>query len=344
MSSATFAHALVDMLSSRGAAISPAFQARADRCKEAFHAAQQEADPAVRQAAMARTRVALQEANARLQDAQAAKAAFDTADRLAERVESPTHVEQVQAATEALSKALEAGRRLATACPDPLANIEVAVRSLPSSHTSESLLLLLAKARRDVALMRQETVSAEQHVAAFIANVDAWYGSVMQRVTGWYKRWSQFVLMVIASVIVVAANVDTISLASAFAHNKVLLAQISATAIEVVQQDPKAGADGMTRVSRASAAPGGIAADARRQAFIDLEAVLGWTTAKWAVLKNAPCEWLTKLAGLLLTIVAVSLGAPFWFETLSKMVNLRMSGALPAHPDKRSQHGNATHT
>ncbi len=37
--------------------------------------------------------------------------------------------------------------------------------------------------------------------------------------------------------------------------------------------------------------------------------------------------WLTKLMGLLITASAVSLGAPFWFDMLIKLVNLRMAGA-----------------
>ncbi|MXN75731.1 hypothetical protein GR157_13440 [Burkholderia sp. 4701] len=342
MPSGTFAHALVDMLASRGAAISPDLQEQAVRCKEALQAAQQVADPAARQAAVAQACAELQETNARLQDAQAVKAAFDVADRLANDVVSPSDVKQVQAAADALSKALDAGRRLAAASPDPLANIEAAVRSLPVSHTSESLLLLLANARRDVALMRQETVLAEQHVAAFIAHVDAWYVSVMHRVSGWYKRWSQTVLVSIAFAIVAAANADTISLASALAYNDALRAEMSAMAIEVVQPNPKSGADGMVPVSRLLAAPDKGAADVSRHALADLAAVLGWTRAELEKLAQ-PYLLVKKLVGLLLTIVAVSLGASFWFETLSKIVNLRMSGTRPADPDKRKPHGSATH-
>ena len=43
-----------------------------------------------------------------------------------------------------------------------------------------------------------------------------------------------------------------------------------------------------------------------------------------------PEDWLYKTLGLLITAIAVSLGAPFWFEMLNKLVNLRMSGKLPA--------------
>ncbi|MFQ6027733.1 MAG: hypothetical protein ACE5Q6_09600, partial [Dehalococcoidia bacterium] len=39
--------------------------------------------------------------------------------------------------------------------------------------------------------------------------------------------------------------------------------------------------------------------------------------------------WLIKLGGILFTAVAVSLGAPFWFDLLNKFVNLRSGGNKP---------------
>lgn len=42
--------------------------------------------------------------------------------------------------------------------------------------------------------------------------------------------------------------------------------------------------------------------------------------------------WAKKFIGLLLTIIAASLGAPFWFDLLNKAVNLRLTGQKP--PEK----------
>ena len=41
----------------------------------------------------------------------------------------------------------------------------------------------------------------------------------------------------------------------------------------------------------------------------------------------------SKLIGLSLTAVAISFGAPFWFDTLSKVARLRNSGAPPSASD-----------
>ena len=46
---------------------------------------------------------------------------------------------------------------------------------------------------------------------------------------------------------------------------------------------------------------------------------------------NAPgtSDWLIKLLGLAITIAAAALGAPFWFDALNRLVNLRNTGKIP---------------
>jgi hypothetical protein len=39
--------------------------------------------------------------------------------------------------------------------------------------------------------------------------------------------------------------------------------------------------------------------------------------------------FLSKLMGLLATGLAVSLGAPFWFDTLKRFLNVRSAGPVP---------------
>ena len=46
-------------------------------------------------------------------------------------------------------------------------------------------------------------------------------------------------------------------------------------------------------------------------------------------------EWLAKLLGLLITAFAVSLGAPFWFDTLNKFMNIRSAGSSPVEAPRR---------
>ncbi|MFZ4662932.1 MAG: hypothetical protein ACOYNY_38350 [Caldilineaceae bacterium] len=48
-------------------------------------------------------------------------------------------------------------------------------------------------------------------------------------------------------------------------------------------------------------------------------------------------DWGKKFAGFFLTIVALSLGAPFWFDLLGKLVNLRSTGKPPKEPNPPAQ-------
>jgi hypothetical protein len=43
--------------------------------------------------------------------------------------------------------------------------------------------------------------------------------------------------------------------------------------------------------------------------------------------------WIAKVIGILATMLAIMLGAPFWFDLLSKIVRLRGSGAPPPASD-----------
>jgi hypothetical protein len=42
-----------------------------------------------------------------------------------------------------------------------------------------------------------------------------------------------------------------------------------------------------------------------------------------------PSDWVIKVLGWIVTALAVSLGAPFWFDLLKKLVNIRSSGNQP---------------
>jgi hypothetical protein len=57
-----------------------------------------------------------------------------------------------------------------------------------------------------------------------------------------------------------------------------------------------------------------------------IEPVLGWNGVMHL---NDPVAWITRAVGWLVTVVAVSLGAPFWFDMLNKIVNVRWAARPP---------------
>jgi hypothetical protein len=55
--------------------------------------------------------------------------------------------------------------------------------------------------------------------------------------------------------------------------------------------------------------------------------LVGWTAQ---ALKAPDLEaWIMRIVGWVVTIIAVSIGAPFWFDVLNKFVNLRSAGRSP---------------
>jgi hypothetical protein len=147
----------------------------------------------------------------------------------------------------------------------------------------------------------------------------------MERVSGWYRRKVQIALTVIAAGLVLALNVDTVQVAShLWSDNSVRKAVVAAASTNAT-----AGAG-----SKACQTPGACI-DKVATTVGDLQSLqipLGWRTP------NQPRwdDWTwypSKLIGLVVTVAALSLGAPFWFDLLSKVARLRATGAPPPTTD-----------
>jgi hypothetical protein len=59
-----------------------------------------------------------------------------------------------------------------------------------------------------------------------------------------------------------------------------------------------------------------------------------WTKQLWTEKTLASGGlWLAALAGWLVTALAASLGAPFWFDTLNRIIDIRANGRAPEEKD-----------
>jgi len=148
-------------------------------------------------------------------------------------------------------------------------------------------------------------------------NVERWYDDAMDRVSGWYKRKAQLLIFVWALVVVCAVNADTIIIANTLARDSTLRASMVAMAESTVKE---------TQPQNAKEIAGQL-----KQLTNELGLPIGWSSEP-----NLPVsvprtvgDWVLKLMGLFLTTGAVSLGAPFWFDVLNKLVNIRSSGKRP---------------
>jgi hypothetical protein len=64
-----------------------------------------------------------------------------------------------------------------------------------------------------------------------------------------------------------------------------------------------------------------------------LARLIGWGPEESE--RNNPTDWLLRILGWLISIAAISLGAPFWFDTLNKFINIRSAGKSPDEAAKK---------
>jgi hypothetical protein len=157
--------------------------------------------------------------------------------------------------------------------------------------------------------------TANGDMAQVQANLEQWFNSAMDRVSGWYKRQTQVIIFVVALVITVAADVDSIRLANQLYRDPA--ARQSAVA--------RAGA-----LTKDAAAVETMKADQALASLDTMRLLNPWAGVRAGhglptlsdpgdILRHAGSSWL----GWLLTALAVSVGAPFWFDLLSRVMNLR---------------------
>lgn len=167
------------------------------------------------------------------------------------------------------------------------------------------------------ALLKQANGDAD----TFRHAVESQFNAVMDRASGWYKRYTQNVALVVATVFVLGANLDTIEMAST-------LASSPDTRLKLVEMAGRQWAD--VRISDNTASTKKAAENARKSYFQATEQLkangfqLGW--------KHYPTtlvDIISKVAGLLVSIVAISLGAPFWFSVLQRFMQVRATGVAP---------------
>lgn len=318
----------------------------ADQAKTAYDQALQASSAAPGDADLARktaqARNSINSINAAVKMLDARRAAIASA-------KNPREVKLLLTASATLKEALAYAREFAAQHPDPLGNIQEGLRKLPEGHTKETLLVLVDKTRREV-------TAIEHQAEAFRENLEGWFNNAMERVGGWYKRWTQRVLLCLAAIVVVISNADTVMLIQRLSKDNALRASLVAAAQDAVKTQPavklaEPTSEGMSPAP-AESQPGpstGMSGAPGLQAVLEaaenIKLPVGWSfdpnnREDPGYFESPELSWkfarwtFYKLFGLLVSILAVSMGAPFWFDTLNKFVNLRSTGTRPGETSK----------
>jgi hypothetical protein len=168
-------------------------------------------------------------------------------------------------------------------------DLETGINNLPDGDVKKSLLAVIQTCNSNI-------LQAQR-------NIEAWYDDTMQRVSGWYKKKTQLWTVIIAALLTLSANANTLQIAKTLWQSPTVRAQL------VAQAGNQASASQAGDLSR-------------------LGDVFGWGNEK--PLPWTASAWGDHLLGWFLSIVAISMGAPFWFDLLSKFMRVRNGGDAPA--------------
>jgi hypothetical protein len=215
---------------------------------------------------------------------------------------------------------------------DDIASLRAGVDGLPKTEIKRALAALIK--------------GTDATIATAQAKIEGWYNDVMDRVSGTYKRKTQVITVIVAFIITIFANADTLQIATRLWTDPTLRAKIVEEAKVRAQmprppdqvpeyQNPDNPKPDEPKVTKTAEDKSTITDEDRKA----LGQLISWAAEKQELEKKGFFEWLgwiiqTHFFGWLLTAIAVSLGAPFWFDTLNKFMNIRSAGKAPKEAPK----------
>jgi hypothetical protein len=179
---------------------------------------------------------------------------------------------------------------------------------IPSSSFARALIDLEQQGRvrspEIVAVLRSLAQETGEDIAALRANVETWFDSSADRMGGWYKRRTQLILFMLGYAAAVSMNINPIVIGSSLFQEADLRAAAVATAESFVAADSATRTSYQTNVQ-------------------ELHSLAAAGMPIGNHIKAVEASWFTMLLGWLITGLAVTLGAPFWFDLLSKFMQVR---------------------
>ncbi|HHG9062576.1 TPA: hypothetical protein ACPYW1_000125 [Citrobacter freundii] len=206
-----------------------------------------------------------------------------------------------------------------------MATIPAGVNSLPGT----------AESNRIKGILETLVAQAGNDAVSFRDAVAKQFDAVMDRASGWYKRRTQLMTFIIAVLLVVGGNIDSLNLSMVLASDSAVREKLVTIAQQKVDEAKKqiqcVNHSKTDNCAQPVTQELQSANEQYKDAVADLKSAgleLGWKM--WPEDWKA---WLAKVVGLLITVFAVSLGGPFWFDILQRVMQVRSTGPKPAEPD-----------
>jgi hypothetical protein len=162
--------------------------------------------------------------------------------------------------------------------------------------------------------------TADGDITRVQSSIEQWYDSAMDRASGWYKRRTQLILLALGLGVAALSNANTLTIADYLYRNSSTRAALVAEAGTLRNESLADHRNAQALYARLDS----------------LQLPIGWNhpwaSPQWgdsfgsfvAAAWNAPWDNLFfPIVGWLITAVAISLGAPLWFDLLNKFMVIR---------------------
>jgi predicted RNase H-related nuclease YkuK (DUF458 family) len=165
--------------------------------------------------------------------------------------------------------------------------------------------------------------STEEGIKLLRKEIEECFDGSMQRAGGVYKRNAKGVAILIGIALAFGANADTFHIIDRLSKDSVLREAIVYKVEQTIEQE---------------SINGDIKSINTKEILQDINLPIGWTNDNiqeqigWHPLKiqNIPIiSLLTMFTGWIISGLAIAMGAPFWFDLLSKVMNVRNAGKSP---------------
>jgi hypothetical protein len=194
-------------------------------------------------------------------------------------------------------------------------SVKDTLTALPDSKAKQALLSLVADANGKAENLRE--------------NFENWYNSAMDRTSGWYKKRTQYILLAIGIVVAVIVNADSVNIARTLYIDPGVRSAVVNNAATFLTAESNGATTCATQ--NGSGDPQDVkdlkiklcSLENKMDAVTEAESTtllpVGWKGQfGWRSLIRWPA-----IGGWVLTAIALSLGAPFWFDLLNKFMVIR---------------------
>lgn len=162
--------------------------------------------------------------------------------------------------------------------------------------------------------------STEEGITLLRREIENSFDSSMERAGGVYKRNAKGVAIIIGITLAITTNADTFHIINRLSKDSLLREIIINQAVKVAPQDSN---------------PSDINKIDPNEILKEVELPIGWTSAnvqqqinstKYRVNGLPVFSVLSMIAGWFVSGIAIAMGAPFWFDLLGKVMNVKNAG------------------